>query len=132
MSSILVRGTTSLQGFCPGASKCEHKCYNMAMESNQNDLLRETYELARENNKMLHGMRRRAFLGGLLKLIFWIALIVAPIWFYQAYLSPVVDSMLKSINQIGGASATAQSQFTELQNVLQKFQSQIPAVFQPK
>ena len=102
------------------------------MEPNQNDILHETYQLARENNKMLHAMRRNAFLGGIFKLIFWIALIVAPIWFYQAYLSPVVDSMLKSINQIGGASATAQSQFAELQNALKKFESQIQAVFQPK
>ena len=102
------------------------------MESNQNDLLRETYQLSKENNKMLHGMRRRSFLGGLLKLIFWIALIVAPIWFYQTYLSPVVGSMLKSMNQVGDAGANAQLQFKELQNVLQKFQSQMPAVFQAK
>ncbi len=74
-------------------------------------------------------MRRNAFLGWIFKLIFWIALIVAPIWFYQTYLSPVVGSMLKSINQVGNASATAQSQFKEIQNALQKFQSQIPGVF---
>ena len=102
------------------------------MEPNHEQTQEEIYRLVKENNKMLHGMRRNAFLGGVFKVIFWIALIVAPIWFYQIYLSPVVDSMLQSINQIGGASATAQSQFTELQNALKKFQSQIPTVFQPK
>ena len=102
------------------------------MESSNNQTQEEIYRLVKENNKMLHGMRRNAFLGGAFKVIFWIALIIAPIWFYQTYLSPVVDSMLKSINQVGDAGANAQSQFRELQNVLQKFQSQIPSVFQPK
>ncbi len=102
------------------------------METNHDQTQEEVYRLVKENNKMLHGMRRRAFFGGIFKLVFWIALIVAPIWFYQTYLSPVVGSMLKSMNQVGDAGTNAQLQFKELQNILQKFQSQIPAVFQAK
>ena len=102
------------------------------METNHDQTQEEVYRLVKENNKMLHGMRRRAFFGGIFKLVFWIALIVAPIWFYQTYLSPVVGSMLKSMNQLGYAGTNAQLQFKELQNILQKFQSQIPAVFQAK
>ena len=76
------------------------------METNHDQTAEEVYRLVKENNKMLHGMRRRAFFGGIFKLVFWIALIVAPIWFYQTYLSPVVGSMLKSMNQVGDAAQT--------------------------
>ncbi|MEK7106712.1 MAG: hypothetical protein AAB899_00810 [Patescibacteria group bacterium] len=93
------------------------------MEPGQNNLLNETYRLSKENNKMLHSMRRSAFWGGLFKVIFWIVIIVAPIWFYSAYLAPVVESFQNTVNQVQGTGAKAQAQLNGFQEVLKQFES---------
>ncbi len=72
---------------------------------------------------MLHSMRRSAFWGGLFKVIFWIVIIVAPIWFYSAYLAPVVESFQNTVNQVQGTGAKAQAQLNGFQEVLKQFES---------
>jgi len=73
---------------------------------------------------MLHGMRRNAFWGGVLKVIFWIAIIIAPIWFYTTYLAPVVQSFQNTVNQVQGTGAKAQVQLDSFQDMLKRFSSQ--------
>jgi len=85
------------------------------------ELLRETYRLTLENNKMLHRMRRNAFWGGLLKFIMYAAFLLVPVWLYMQYLAPVVDQMFKTAQQIQGTGAQASAQFTDLQNAWQQF-----------
>ena len=63
------------------------------MESDE--LLRETYRLSLENNKLLHKMRRSAYWSRLVSFIVYGALLLAPIWFYMQYLAPVVDQMFE-------------------------------------
>lgn len=87
-------------------------------------------KLTKENNRMLHAMRRNAMLGTLFKLAFWIALIVLPFWLYQQYLAPVVDSTLKAMQEAQGTSAQAQAQFKDLSASLEKLKSSIPTYFQ--
>ena len=41
---------------------------------------REIYRLVRENNKMLHSMRRNAFWGGVIKFLLYAILLVALPW----------------------------------------------------
>ena len=73
---------------------------------------------------MLHSMRRRAFWGGMLKVLIWAGLIVLPIWFYSAYLAPVVQSLQQTINQVQGTGAKAQVQLDSFQDMLKRFSSQ--------
>ncbi len=98
----------------------------------EGDKLEDIARLVRENNRMLHAMRRNAFLGGLLKTIMWIALVIVPLWFYMQYLAPVMQGMLKTMNQIQGTSAGAQAQFGGFGDALKKFESQFPQYFSPK
>jgi hypothetical protein len=93
----------------------------------EHDLLRETYRISLENNKMLHRMRRNAFWGGIVRTIVYAALLAAPIWFYLSYLAPVVDKMMNTIQQVQGTSASAQTQFGQLQDAWK----QIEARFKP-
>lgn len=72
-------------------------------------------------------MRRHAFWGGLIKFILYAALIIAPLWFYAAYLAPVVDSMLKTMNEIQGTGAKAQAEFGSFQEMLKQLQSKFPS-----
>ncbi|MDO8561753.1 MAG: hypothetical protein Q7S05_02915 [bacterium] len=83
----------------------------------------EILRLEKDNNRMLHKMRRNAFWGGVLKVIFWIAIIVAPIWFYSAYLAPVVQSFQNTVDQVQGTGAKAQEQLNGFQEMLNKLGS---------
>ena len=53
----------------------------------EGDKLEEILRLTKENNRMLHKMRRSAFLGGLFKFIMWAAFIIIPL------LAPVAQKL---------------------------------------
>ncbi len=89
------------------------------------NLLRETYRLSLENNKMLHRMRRNAFWGGIVKTIVYAALLAAPIWFYLSYMAPIVDKMLNTIQQVQGTGAQAQVQLNSFQDAWKQFQEKM-------
>ncbi|MDO8552600.1 MAG: hypothetical protein Q7S01_03675 [bacterium] len=98
----------------------------MSVESDkEKEMLAETYRLSRDNNKMLHSMRRSAFWGGVLKVIFWLAIIIAPIWFYSAYLAPIVQSFQNTVNQVQGTGAQAQVQLNGFQDMLKEWGSKV-------
>ena len=90
-------------------------------------MIQETYRLARENNAMLHKMRRSAFIGRLFTLLLYAALLLAPIWFYMTYLNAGVQSALAAYDRMQGTGQQAASQYqafeNELQQLQQKFQS---------
>lgn len=89
-------------------------------------MLQETYRLAKENNKMLRAMRRNAFWGGILKIIIYAVLLLAPLWFYMQYLSPIVDQALKTMQQVQGTGVKAEAQLNSFQEALKQLQSKIP------
>lgn len=90
-------------------------------------MVQETYRLAKENNQMLHKMRRNAFWGGLFKFVFYLfVLVVAPLWLYSAYLQPLVQSMQQTMGQVQGTNAQVQAQFGSLQSAWKQFESKLP------
>ncbi len=91
----------------------------------------EIYKLVRENNKMLHAMRRNAFWGGLFKVVIYGFFLLAPLWFYYQYLSPVVNEALKTVNQIQGTGAKAQEQLGGFQELLKQLEAKIPSFMRP-
>ncbi len=95
------------------------------MEPEQERLLKETHRLAQENNKMLRSMRRQAWLGRLVTLIFYAALIGGPIWFYFAYMSDTVNQMLQMYGTLQGRGTEAQGQYQSFMNTLQQFQEKM-------
>ncbi|PIR85245.1 hypothetical protein COU15_01750 [Candidatus Kaiserbacteria bacterium CG10_big_fil_rev_8_21_14_0_10_45_20] len=57
----------------------------------------ELYKLVKENNQMLKSMRRSAFIGGILKFVFWILLLfVVPYVMYVVYVQPYVERALET------------------------------------
>lgn len=84
----------------------------------------EMYRLVKENNKMLHTMRRNAFFGGLIRLVVWAVLLGLPVWLFFAYLFPVMQSMIETFEQVQGTGVAAQGQFDDVTNALRDFQSQ--------
>ena len=88
--------------------------------------LQDLYRLTKENNKMLHAMRRNAFWGGILKFIIYGAFLLAPLWFYMQYLAPAVNQALATMQQVQGTGAKAEAQMTSFQQALQQLESKIP------
>ena len=99
------------------------------MDSDQHTL-EETYRLAKENNAMLHAMRRNAFWGGILKIIIYAAFILVPLWFYMQYLAPVMNQALEAMQKVEGTGANAQAQISSLQNIIKDLQSKVPGLGQ--
>jgi len=95
------------------------------MEPNQDHLLQETHRLTLENNKMLRAMRRQAWIGRIMTLIFYAALIGAPIWFYFAYVSDTVDRLLQTYGIMQAKGAEAQGQYQSFTEALKQFQARM-------
>ncbi|OGG55739.1 hypothetical protein A3D71_00825 [Candidatus Kaiserbacteria bacterium RIFCSPHIGHO2_02_FULL_55_20] len=93
----------------------------------EHDQQQEIYRLVKENNRMLHSMRRNALWGGIFKFIFWAIIFIAPLWFYMTYLAPVVQDMVKTVQQVQGTSAKAQAQFGSFQEMLKQLQQKFPS-----
>ena len=94
------------------------------------DKLDDILRLTRENNRMLHAMRRNAFLGGILRLLIWVLLVVVPFWLYMQYVAPVLESTMTAMQQIQGGSAAVQTQFEGIEGVFEKLRAQFPQYFQ--
>ena len=90
-------------------------------------MLQDIFKMTKENNKMLHAMRRNAFIGGILRFVIWILLfVVAPYWIYMTYLAPVVQQMNATLTSFQGTGAKAQAQFGSLQETLKNLEEKIP------
>lgn len=77
-------------------------------------LLEENLAVAKDNNGILRSMRHHQWLSSLLSAVFWIAVVVAPLFFYQQYLAPIMSRLYG-----GSGSPTS----TELQKLLNSFQA---------
>lgn len=84
----------------------------------------EMYRLTKENNQMLRKMRRNALWGGIIKFLLYAVLFLAlPLWLYATYLAPVLESTMRTMNQIQGTGAKAQAQFGSFQEMLKQFET---------
>ena len=61
--------------------------------------------------------------GGVFKIVFWAAILLAPIWFYMTYLDATVQRMLHTIEQIQGTGAKAQAQMSGFETMWKDFQA---------
>lgn len=57
------------------------------------ELLRESIEITRENNRLLKAMRRDALIGGIVKVLIWGVLIGGSLYFSLRYLEPLLTPM---------------------------------------
>jgi hypothetical protein len=98
--------------------------------------LDDIYKLAKDNNRMLHAMRRDAFLHGLAKFVIYAAIVAVSFWVYVNYLGPMLMSLLKSLQtmantgaavqqQAGNLGQSAQDQLSSVTKMLDQVQSQL-------
>lgn len=88
--------------------------------------LNEIYKLVKQNNRMLKRMRRDAFIGGILKFVWWIAiLVVIPYLLYVFYLQPYVlqlQSLYNTVNESAGQINEVTGEIERLRNSVPNFQ----------
>ena len=72
-------------------------------------LLKRNLELAEDNNRLLHAMRRRAVWGGIFKFVWWFAILfLIPAIAYYVYLAPYLPGILNTYQQFQGVVKEAQ------------------------
>lgn len=92
-------------------------------------LLQKIYELERENNRMLHAMRRGAMWGTLFRIVWWALILGVPIWLYYHYLGPLLASYSDLVNQLhGGAQAVQQTPSADLGSFWSYVKSLVPGM----
>lgn len=67
------------------------------MSPEERELLTKSIELAKENNKLLRGMRRSARISTILRILYWVIIIVTAFGTYYA-IQPFIDPLVKSYN----------------------------------
>ena len=65
--------------------------------------LDEIHALVKDNHQMLRAIRRSQMLGLIWKVVFWIIVVVAPLYLYQQYVEP----MLSKISTSGVSTTTS-------------------------
>ena len=68
--------------------------------SGLHEKLDELLKVSKKNNRMLHAMRRDAWIGFFLKLLFWVIIIGGPIVLYYYYLAPYVDQFREAYSGV--------------------------------
>jgi len=95
------------------------------MEPDQDHLLQETHRLALENNKMLRAMRRQAWIGRIITIIIYAALIGLPIWLYMTYISDTVDQLLTAYGVVEQRGQEVQGQYEGFTEAFKQFQARM-------
>ena len=102
---------------------------NMSVE----ELLRENLRVAKDTNRMLHSMRRKAFWGGIFKMIWWVLiLVVIPYYAYVLYFEPYVKQATQTyqqfqdgVHQVQGIKTGVESNnpLSDLKKLLDQYQA---------
>jgi len=71
------------------------------MEPEEREMLKKTLELAQENNKMLHSIRRGMFWGRVIRVVYWVVIIGAAVGVYY-YIAPYLDSAVGAYGNLKG------------------------------
>jgi len=95
------------------------------MPPDHRPLLEEIHRLTQENNRLLHKMHRSAIWGRLFTLVFYAVIFLTPVWLYFTYLNGTVQQLLDAYQKAQGAGAQGQSQFQQIQQAIQQFESKL-------
>ena len=78
----------------------------------------ELYDMVRENNHMLKSARRTAFLGGIVKAVWWVVILIVLPYLTWLYIEPYVNTAMAQYQAV-------QQQGVDLQNQAANFQKQL-------
>ena len=97
------------------------------MDPEIKEQLEEIHALAKDNHRMLRAIRRSQWLSFFNSIVFWIAIVLVPLYLYQQYLEPIVAK----ISANSGLSTTTTSgflgipTFNEIGNLINSFEAKL-------
>jgi hypothetical protein len=71
------------------------------MNPEEKELLKKTLELARENNRMLHSIKRQMLWGRIFRIVYWVLIIGAAIGLYY-YIDPYINDVISAYASLKG------------------------------
>ena len=86
--------------------------------------LEEMYQMVRDNNHMLKSARRSAFIGGIVKAIWWVVILIVLPYLTWLYIEPYLHTALAQYQAIEQQGGNIQNQAAELQKQLNELQGQ--------
>src|SRR5690349_21281762 len=95
------------------------------MELTPNPKLDEIYRLVQENNHLLHKMRRDAVYASILRVVWWLILLIGPAILYYYYVQPYLDQLIALYQKANGVSQSITLP-SNLPNVWEFFKSFFP------
>ena len=93
------------------------------MDPESRNLLENTFEYARENNKMLHAIRRSQKWASFMRMLYWLIIIglsVGAFYFMQPYISSMqglINSSIEGINNINKMNKQAGDANAQFKNI---------------
>ena len=69
------------------------------MNPEEKELLQKTYDLSKENNRILHGLRRSNRYSTILSVFYWIIIIGVSVGAF-VYLQPYIDTLTKTYGSL--------------------------------
>ncbi len=85
------------------------------MDPESKKMIEEALTLSRENNKMLHSMRRTMIWGRVMSIIYWVFIIGSAVGAYY-FIQPYVDQVT---NAYGGAKSNIETVNSFIKNLQQ-------------
>ena len=64
--------------------------------------MKELLELTRDNNKLLHKMRRHAIVANIMRLFYWAIIFGGPVVIYFYYLQPYMQQLFDAYSGVQG------------------------------
>lgn len=75
----------------------------------------ELYDLVKENNHMLKSARRSAFVGGIVKAVWWIVILIVLPYLMWLYVEPYLNTAMSQYQAVQLQGGDLQKQLTDLQ-----------------
>ncbi len=100
------------------------------LEPELQSLLKRNLELTEENNRLIRSMRRMSFWGGVLKVVWWLLiLVILPFAAYYFYLAPYVEQFMSGVKEVQGIRADIQSNnpLADLKKMFEQYQASMKA-----
>ncbi|MFH1454893.1 MAG: hypothetical protein ABIF22_01060 [bacterium] len=87
------------------------------MNPNEKELLEKTYELSKENNHILKGIRRASRWSTIYRIFYWLLIIGVSVGSY-IYIQPYIDSILTAYKNIQGELSNVKSVVDKVSNTI--------------
>ncbi len=87
------------------------------------ELLKENFELAKANHKILKRMERNALIGFVAKIVIWLFVLGLPLYFLTSYLAPVLSAFQGNAGSTTPGTVFGLPSAEQLKQILQEYKA---------